>query len=75
VECCNLPFSYFAFEIIRKTENCVSLDPGCDNLLQHGGGPAPDGNSGCNMPCSGNSTEVCIYLWLLALSSRLAMGH
>jgi hypothetical protein len=31
----------------------------CGNSAQNGGGPAPDGNSGCNMPCQGNSDETC----------------
>ncbi|KAH6706246.1 WSC domain-containing protein [Leptodontidium sp. MPI-SDFR-AT-0119] len=31
----------------------------CDNSYQNGGGPAPDGNSGCNMPCNGNANETC----------------
>ncbi|KAL2065736.1 hypothetical protein VTL71DRAFT_3406 [Oculimacula yallundae] len=31
----------------------------CDNSYQNGGGPAPDGNTGCNMACNGNATEMC----------------
>ncbi|KAF2668726.1 WSC-domain-containing protein [Microthyrium microscopicum] len=31
----------------------------CDNSIQNGGGPAPDGNSGCNMQCNGNTLEIC----------------
>ena len=31
----------------------------CDNSVHNGGGPAPDGNAGCNMPCNGNTTETC----------------
>jgi glucan 1,3-beta-glucosidase len=31
----------------------------CDNTLQHGGGPAPDGGALCNMACAGNSAETC----------------
>ncbi|KAF8242298.1 hypothetical protein K440DRAFT_591049 [Wilcoxina mikolae CBS 423.85] len=31
----------------------------CDNSLKNGGGPAPDGNTGCNMPCNGNALEMC----------------
>lgn len=31
----------------------------CDTTLHNGGGPAPDGNTGCNMPCAGNASEVC----------------
>ncbi|KAF8534900.1 putative glyoxal oxidase precursor [Trichophaea hybrida] len=31
----------------------------CDNTLKNGGGPAPDGSTGCNMPCNGNAAEMC----------------
>ena len=31
----------------------------CDNSLHNNGGPAPDGDTGCNMPCSGNANEIC----------------
>jgi len=31
----------------------------CDNQLENGGGPAPDGNAQCNMKCDGSSTETC----------------
>lgn len=31
----------------------------CDNQLRNQGQPAPDGNTGCNMPCNGNQTEMC----------------
>lgn len=31
----------------------------CDSQLRAGGAPAPDGNTGCNMACSGNATEMC----------------
>ena len=31
----------------------------CANSFTGGGGPAPDGVSGCNMVCSGNSSEFC----------------
>jgi hypothetical protein len=31
----------------------------CDNTLHNGGGPAPDGNTGCNMACNGNAAETC----------------
>jgi hypothetical protein len=31
----------------------------CDNTFKNGGGPAPDGSTGCNMPCSGNAAEMC----------------
>src|SRR5207248_1364864 len=31
----------------------------CDNVLRNGGGPAPDGSTGCNMACNGNAAEIC----------------
>lgn len=31
----------------------------CGNTFTNGGGPAPDGNAGCNMNCNGNTYEVC----------------
>jgi hypothetical protein len=31
----------------------------CGNSLANGGGPAPDGNAKCNMPCNGNAAEIC----------------
>ncbi|ORY19791.1 hypothetical protein BCR34DRAFT_595240 [Clohesyomyces aquaticus] len=31
----------------------------CGNSFVNGGGPAPDGNTGCNMPCNGNAQETC----------------
>ncbi|KAF2458758.1 hypothetical protein BDY21DRAFT_283734 [Lineolata rhizophorae] len=31
----------------------------CGNEFENGGGPAPDGLSGCDMPCNGNSSEFC----------------
>lgn len=31
----------------------------CDNKVQNDGGPAPDGDTGCNMACYGNQTEMC----------------
>jgi hypothetical protein len=31
----------------------------CDNTWKNGGGPAPDGNAQCNMPCNGNAAETC----------------
>jgi hypothetical protein len=31
----------------------------CDNSLHNGGGPAVDGNAGCDMACNGNSAETC----------------
>lgn len=31
----------------------------CDNQLRNSGGPAPDGNTLCNMPCNGNNAQIC----------------
>jgi hypothetical protein len=31
----------------------------CDNAASNGGGPALDGNVGCNMACQSNSNEIC----------------
>lgn len=31
----------------------------CDTALKNGGGPAPDGDVGCNMACSGDITQIC----------------
>jgi len=31
----------------------------CDNQIRANGGPAPDGEKGCNMACNGNQTEMC----------------
>ena len=31
----------------------------CGNSFAGGNGPAPDGFTGCNMPCNGNSSEYC----------------
>ncbi|KAF2467278.1 putative glyoxal oxidase precursor [Lindgomyces ingoldianus] len=31
----------------------------CGNSFANGGGPAPDGNAGCNMACNGNAQETC----------------
>ncbi|KAF2025478.1 galactose oxidase [Setomelanomma holmii] len=31
----------------------------CDNQFRGSGGPASDGEAQCNMPCSGNQTEIC----------------
>lgn len=38
---------------------CSADECYCDNSAQGGGGPASDGSTGCNMPCSGNSAEMC----------------
>ncbi|KAH7094455.1 hypothetical protein FB567DRAFT_4112 [Paraphoma chrysanthemicola] len=31
----------------------------CDNQLRNSGGPAPDGETQCNMACNGDQTEIC----------------
>ncbi|EFE40559.1 hypothetical protein TRV_04725, partial [Trichophyton verrucosum HKI 0517] len=31
----------------------------CDNQLRNGGGPAPDGEAMCSMPCNGNPEQKC----------------
>ncbi|CAE7192970.1 hypothetical protein P3342_009322 [Pyrenophora teres f. teres] len=31
----------------------------CDNQFRSNGGPAPNGEVGCNMACNGNQTEMC----------------
>ncbi|CZR53720.1 related to glyoxal oxidase precursor [Phialocephala subalpina] len=31
----------------------------CGNSFANGGGPASDGEVGCNMACNGNATEIC----------------
>ena len=31
----------------------------CDKVVQNNHGLAPDGNTGCNMPCSGDAGETC----------------
>lgn len=31
----------------------------CDNQIRNSGKPAPDGETGCNMACNGNATEMC----------------
>ncbi|KAM5480390.1 putative (methyl)glyoxal oxidase [Microsporum canis] len=31
----------------------------CDNQLRNNGGPAPDGEAMCSMPCNGNHEEKC----------------
>jgi hypothetical protein len=36
-----------------------SLIPDCGNSTSNGGGPASDGNVGCNMACAGNASEFC----------------
>jgi hypothetical protein len=31
----------------------------CGNSFSNGGGPAPDGTTGCDMSCNGNLSETC----------------
>lgn len=31
----------------------------CGTTIATSGGPAPDGNAGCNMACSGSASEIC----------------
>ncbi|KFY88681.1 hypothetical protein V498_06696 [Pseudogymnoascus sp. VKM F-4517 (FW-2822)] len=31
----------------------------CGNAFVNGGAPAPDGNAKCNMPCDGNTAQMC----------------
>ena len=31
----------------------------CDNELRNGGGPAPDGEAQCTMPCNGDPEQMC----------------
>lgn len=48
----------------------------CDNALQNGGGPAPDGELYCNMNCNGNAAEICgKRLFLLLNFFALAHDH
>jgi hypothetical protein len=37
----------------------LNMDIDCGNIIANGGGPAPDGLTGCNMLCNGNSSEYC----------------
>lgn len=46
----------------------------CDNSLHNNGGPAPDGNAGCNMACKGNSAEICGGPNRLSLYTPAALG-
>ena len=52
-ECCAY-FSTLRYLRVKLTNGEV-----CGNTFNGGGGPAPDGFSGCNMVCSGNSSEFC----------------
>ncbi|RFU33902.1 hypothetical protein B7463_g2402, partial [Scytalidium lignicola] len=44
----------FSYAGVEYADECY-----CDNALRNGGGPAPDGNAGCNMACAGNPAETC----------------
>ena len=52
-ECCAYPVA------IRSPRITLIDHKDCANSFTGGGAPAPDGFSGCNMPCSGNSSEFC----------------
>ena len=52
-ECC-------AYPLVVNYNSIVLTDcEVCGNSFTGGGGPAPDGFSGCNMVCNGNSSEFC----------------
>lgn len=52
-ECCTyLP-------VVRYPNIVLIITKDCGNTFNGGGGPAPDGFSGCNKPCNGNSSEYC----------------
>jgi len=51
-ECCK----YTQLLLVRGNTNHFL---GCDNQLENGGGPAPDGNAECTMTCSGAPQETC----------------
>jgi hypothetical protein len=40
---------------VFDSNNCS----GCGNAIVNGGGPAPDGNNGCDMDCKGALAETC----------------
>ena len=40
-------------------QTCLINSKDCGNSFSSGGGPATDGFSQCDMPCSGNSSEFC----------------
>ncbi len=50
-ECCELPSSL--------NQLLAYYNSDCGNAFSDGGAPAPDGPAGCNMLCSGNSSEYC----------------
>lgn len=44
----------YAFAGLEYASECW-----CDSQLRNGGGPAPDGEARCTMPCTGNSQQIC----------------
>lgn len=54
-ECCKPTRPHFPTTTEQKTNHFL----GCDNKLENGGGPAPDGNAQCTMTCSGAPQETC----------------
>ena len=52
-ECCAYPLA------VHHPSFMLTDHGDCGNSFTGGGGPAPDGFSGCNMPCNGNSSEFC----------------
>jgi hypothetical protein len=44
---------------IRKGALISNHCLGCGNAVVNGGGPAPNGNKGCDMKCKGDSAEIC----------------
>jgi hypothetical protein len=51
-ECCQLLLKWLC-----RIGNANMID--CGNYFSNGGGPAPDGATGCNMLCNGNTSETC----------------
>jgi glucan endo-1,3-alpha-glucosidase len=51
-ECCE--FLLLPLIISQRLTNLIV----CDNSIRNGG-PAPDGNTQCNMACAGDNTEIC----------------
>jgi hypothetical protein len=45
--------------IPQKSASGKLIIGGCGNNITNGGGPAPDGNAGCDMACKGNTVETC----------------
>lgn len=49
---------YVLYSILHMIAPFLTISD-CDNVLQNGGGPAPDGNALCDMTCDGNTAEIC----------------